>query len=877
MRERRYGGEREDVRTKTQEREYSPARPRSHSRPRHELERRDYYDRYFESESFRRTGQGSGSRERRDYDRRLDEGDRDGGFRRRDYGTHFKGGGTDGLLLRFCEDGLSGPRDSTSRKFQWKHSMEETTKSSGDADYHSLKYLANDYAVGSATRVRAEKYYIDRRISPEKEYSAATRDSTERSYQGRGYPSMAQSRILLERPISVETEEPRTYSSYPLDVDVVKSSGCMGDSCLLPSRSLNVGLDLRKDEDLGFRECLHLGKLVSDKPSARKLCKEEEDSMTYLKGDTDYMISSSRSKAFVPGSSSPAKENLFVSFRETSHVLSGGYKLSSGMISRHVGDNGYAQKSHIRSPVDPAVQLSDKRNYPRPYLSSLKGAHGDYTYSEVRTGEKGDMSMMCGDFHGKMVKVEEEYGNRDLFKASIVNPSLDRIRSREHLSESRLLDHHLFSQQQPILDCDDVSGPLHKRKQDEEVLSTRNTHLEYESEVYQDHGSLLLGEVHHYETDDGPWSHEEKLKVLPSAEFDPYLEGFDGSSQHRSSAGELGFQVSEKMLKRKYAMDTNTKQNFESYRKNALMIHDQGNGEDFFLSKKSSVSHSQYRKTGRTYNEMATQMISNHGNLSVSMPRLLRKSHKSIGRDIKKRLGPVPPKVHVTHPLVKKTKQSVKKRLGPAPLKVHRPLPWLNNFEPYKLPRIQDGSDGNLHDQGGDPSEGNATPAKTEPPENSEDFKHMVHSAFFKFVKQLHDNIGQRRRLMEQGKAGSLRCSICGSDSKEFVDTQSLVRHAFMSPKVGFRSQHLGFHKALCALMGWKSAAAPNNPWVCEILSDAETLAVKEDLIIWPPVVIIHNSSIGNYKPDDRVVVSIEVLEAILKGCSLLDTALAIG
>ncbi|CAK9182086.1 unnamed protein product [Ilex paraguariensis] len=144
-----------------------------------------------------------------------------------------------------------------------------------------------------------------------------------------------------------------------------------------------------------------------------------------------------------------------------------------------------------------------------------------------------------------------------------------------------------------------------------------------------------------------------------------------------------------------------------------------------------------------------------------------------IHRDIKKRLGPSPPKVHVSHLLVKKTKQSVKKRLEPAPPTVHRPLHWLNNIQPYKLPRIQDGSDRSLHDQGGDRSEGNVTPPKTEPFEISEDFKHMVHSAFFKFVNQLNENISQRRRLMEQGKGGSLRCSICGRSS-------STLRHVFI-------------------------------------------------------------------------------------------------
>lgn len=67
-------------------------------------------------------------------------------------------------------------------------------------------------------------------------------------------------------------------------------------------------------------------------------------------------------------------------------------------------------------------------------------------------------------------------------------------------------------------------------------------------------------------------------------------------------------------------------------------------------------------------------------------------------------------------------------------------------------------------------------------------------------------------------------------------------------------------------LMGWKSEVGPGSPWVREILSDAEAFVLKEDLVIWPPVVIIHNSSIGKKNPDERVIVSIEVLESILKG-----------
>lgn len=92
------------------------------------------------------------------------------------------------------------------------------------------------------------------------------------------------------------------------------------------------------------------------------------------------------------------------------------------------------------------------------------------------------------------------------------------------------------------------------------------------------------------------------------------------------------------------------------------------------------------------------------------------------------------------------------------------------------------------------------------------------------------------------------------------------MRHALTSSKAGLRSQHLGLQKALCALMGWKSADAHKDCWVREKLSNAETMALKEDLIIWPPVVIIHNSSITSNNQDQRVVVSAEELESQLRG-----------
>lgn len=95
--------------------------------------------------------------------------------------------------------------------------------------------------------------------------------------------------------------------------------------------------------------------------------------------------------------------------------------------------------------------------------------------------------------------------------------------------------------------------------------------------------------------------------------------------------------------------------------------------------------------------------------------------------------------------------------------------------------------------------------------------------------------------------------------------------HAFTSKQAGLRSQHLGLHKALCVLMGWKIEDR-SGEWHCEFLSNAEASAFKEDLIIWPPVVIVHNSTIDNKNADERVVVSTEKLDVKLRGKLSLDS-----
>ncbi|KAK3205771.1 hypothetical protein Dsin_019817 [Dipteronia sinensis] len=231
-------------------------------------------------------------------------------------------------------------------------------------------------------------------------------------------------------------------------------------------------------------------------------------------------------------------------------------------------------------------------------------------------------------------------------------------------------------------------------------------------------------------------------------------------------------------------------------------------------------------------------------------------SDELVKPSIKERLGPVQNIKERLRYSIKPCNQITKKRPGPLSFSC------VKNHEQNKLSRT------NLDDGalGVDFNDANMTWSRTEPLEDSERFEQLVQIAFLKFVKALYENPAQQSKFSKQGRMSTLKCSVCCSNSKEFVDTLSLLQHAFMCKAAGLRAEHLGFHRALCLLIGWSYEATPNGFWVRQTLSNAEALAVKEDLIIWPPVVFVHNSSVVNANPDEWMIVSIEKLKAIIKG-----------
>ena len=80
-------------------------------------------------------------------------------------------------------------------------------------------------------------------------------------------------------------------------------------------------------------------------------------------------------------------------------------------------------------------------------------------------------------------------------------------------------------------------------------------------------------------------------------------------------------------------------------------------------------------------------------------------------------------------------------------------------------------------------------------------------------------------------------------ESKKFGDMHALVMHVFHSQNVDLRIDHLGFHKALCVLMGWNFEKAPETSKAYQSLPSETAVRNREDLILWPPMVIIHKKN----------------------------------
>ncbi|KAL0369559.1 UNVERIFIED_CONTAM: hypothetical protein Sangu_0274000 [Sesamum angustifolium] len=547
--------------------------------------------------------------------------------------------------------------------------------------------------------------------------------------------------------------------------------------------------------------------------------------------------------------------------RNDIHMPSHTIRTGSGLASDPVGFDGYSDLKHNMSLRGPRDQLDVTRSSSRLYLGLPEEKQGDQIYAEFGRGKlystrPNDVEEVCRDQH--------------LPRFDVLNPTVDESSHRKHMRDDELWAQYPSSGVHLTPDKFEAHRSLLVRNQDLNMLGAGSSRLNYGTEEHHQHVSVNR-EDHHAEVDGGQWSNGEGSDILQSRRYGPEVSRLYDSPRKRLALADWTLdEPSERRLRPKQVRDEiSYKHGF------GIRISTDGNGARKIyhhvnegdesnlinLSKKPKSSTYYYEKTRKSSSEMASDQPSSSKFISSHSVNTL----KSDSRDIKKRLGPVPHKLHVSQSLTKKHRPSIKKRLAPAPPKKRTSLPWLKNMSSNRMAIIQEDSDESPHDQDADHMGDDLPLAKAEPPENSQDFKQLVRSAFFKFLKQINETPMKRRNYMEQGKVGSLKCIVCGSNSEEFVETESLAVHAFTCEKVGLRSQHLGLHKALCVLMGWKFTDESSSEWYCEVMSSAEKSALNEDFIIWPPVVVIHNSTIDSKNPDGRVIVSTEELDMKLR------------
>ncbi|KAG8387528.1 hypothetical protein BUALT_Bualt02G0030400 [Buddleja alternifolia] len=490
-----------------------------------------------------------------------------------------------------------------------------------------------------------------------------------------------------------------------------------------------------KNGDFHFQD----GLLGIDRQAGRETYKykKEDDFLSsrgYLKGDSDYMISSSQPKDYVSVAS--LREGVpGYSATEDLHMQSHGIRRGSGsgLASERIGFDGYGEMKQNMSPRGHGVQLDNTRSSSRFYLGLPEEKCGDQLYAEFgRDKIDHHMSMRPSN-------AEDKYRDQHMSRIDVVNPIVDESSHRKYMRDDELWNQYSFSRGRSTPDKFDAGRSLHARKQDLDMWGTGSSRLNYENEGYRGYGSFKI-EEHHAEVDGGLWSRGERSDILQSREYDPSFGGHYDSPRKRLPLYEHGVGI-------RISTDGN----------GGRKIYNQDERDLVSFSKKPRSGKPNYEKTWRTSSEMDNYQLSS----SKFNPSRLVNSRKSDSRDIKKRLGPR--KLHVSQRLVKKYKPSIKKRLAPAPQPRKRAaaLPWMKNVTSKSVQ--DDNSDGSRPGQDGERLEDRLRVAKPEPPEKSEDLKQLVQSAFFKFLKQINETPTKRKKYVEQGKAGSLKCIVCGS------------------------------------------------------------------------------------------------------------------
>ncbi|KAK4279548.1 hypothetical protein QN277_011314 [Acacia crassicarpa] len=675
--------------------------------------------------------------------------------------------------------------------------------------------------------------------------------------------------------------------------------GLVPDTGLTPHHKETDGHLPLSSRDVDMQRFEHRDSLSSDKMPVAESYKRVEKPILHATEVSHPTISPSYMKDYAStsqlrdhGSSSLGmpRSDMLCSHHDGNH-LPDYYELSrgSGKLPEPVGYSGYGQRPLMDTARD-AEPGQRNIGQQRSAFSPTRAEEEEYFNSNLQAGALAERGYRFDNLHRRVAphgrldydQAQMEYNNRELPTPFIMNHVLDRNgKGEEHYGNHRRgsINDHPASQKPKYVDYPDIARTSISSKQHEDCLNSGYNHFESDERMPREYEasylavsdperSSILRLEYESQRNRGPGLQQERFQNNPLTKHDSEAHGH-AARVHDMEQGLGIHDHSNRQLKRKYNADDmylSDSRTIKSYEWDAHEEYqDPYEDEDWIDDEEMNVmysydnvglGHKFYRKDKRQYNEL---------DMVEGFPSDDQISYQDPGGYVQRQ----------TFRFHKYSYQNVKSHPRSNFSSWNKPHQFFKRNSFHKQPKVwkkYHGYDGNAHTNNDELSEDLTSATEPEPTEGSEEFNQKVQEAFLTYSKRLNVNSYVQRRYKEQGKAGSLFCIVCGrSSSKEFLDTQRLVTHAFMSHKPGLRTEHLGLHKAICVLLGWDTVVPQDTvTWVPQVLPKAEALAQKEDLIIWPPVVVIHNVSMSDDNPQKWKVVSMETVEAFIRGKGFL-------
>lgn len=732
------------------------------------------------------------SPQKMDVARRIPGGDRrSGSVERRDYGWHLgRGGGNRVLsgsppLAPLQKSPQFEEEDEAEEGYVMRthlgmgrkgEQLREASAGFNGETNTSLKHLYGGYDHTSS-RIRKDKAlsYSDNRLSGSERYE-----------------------MLVGKEIMMEDGN-RVRGYFRLASNLSPASNYEETGGHLKFDVRESDMSRYKDESFRYRNSLPDDKLSVMESSYT----EDKKPMMYTRDISYSMVPSHRSKE-IP-SNTPFKEipstSLSISRADLHASRQDDPRLHSDEFRRKytepLGFSGYGRRHLLESERNSETELTDQQDY---LYSKISGRESDEIGYPSEDTYKRKMSMLA----------RVDYDHKDSLRPGITERFIDniddiKVSSGNH--RDRSVAHHSTLQEQSS-DFLDLKKTSNASKQgglyygSGSNLSSGHNQLEFGRQVSLNHKILNSGRQasrdheilssgrqvsrehdmlnsgvglehdisrlrsHYVSGEDAiPMSQKERLKILPVADYDLEMQRF--AIRHERMKGEDHeiYATSDRILKRKHSMDEEvSRYNSRSIlsgkwctpvpRKYQVHLGDKAEevyNEDITglaSTKPTRMERNEYRLSERIFDgrdhcrsSAYDVWLSSQDSFEYENERPL-KSYKSGGRYIKGQNRPSSLSWNSSYHFDKRS----------YPNKQHKVWKRIKEACYEDL----DANDVDLSEEDWE------NPVKSEPPEDSEEFKQMVHKAFLKFSKKLNEHPSVCRRYKEQGQAGSLFCIVCG-------------------------------------------------------------------------------------------------------------------